>query len=398
MPFCPLFSPFSCGASLPLILRSEAIFYMKEVSMKALEFTNLTDENIGRFKKLSSLQAKFRIDSLRHLGEYPLGRRFFKKQFSEMLKTTAHSLNEKEGKQLIVMHSGKTLIGYAAFFYSSADSIIRLPYTYSGISEFYIVSHFRGKGYGKKLNEYVEKAILNYGTPLILLMADPVTGFAFWNKMGYADTELNKATGVPLIYFKCLQNEIAEKQEEAFITKRSSTALIPVNPYNKRLIKTLEPMWISYWQTALKNGGKKAEKKRKIKKRLKSRLEFARKTPQYRFAAFYHDGTVKGFAQYGVEKKIDKLVTENCGYIYEFAIAEKFRRNGFGKAMSEHIEAYFTNLGVTAAMLAPDPVFGLPFWKALGYKDTGIECEKGENYYMKQLPKCVCPNEQDEKK
>ena len=347
--------------------------------MKNIEFTALTQNNANDFNGLFSSYAKFYVASLRHEGESPYGRRFFKKKLSQKLEQAEQ---RPESERHIVMHSGKKLIGYASYVLSETD---RFPYRYSAVCDFYIVQSLRGKGYGRLLYNYVEKALIDCGEPLVLLKADPVTGYAFWQSMGFADTQLNKARGLPLLYYKFISECRSEKDILlAFEALKSDTEMFPVNPYNKRLIKTLEPLWIAYWKSALVNAGKPAEKKRKIKKRLKNRLNFARKTPKYRFDVLYHNGVVKGFAQYGVANNYAKLgIPGDFGYIYEFGIAEEYRRNGLGTALNKHIEEFFQKHGATVFVLTPDPVTGTRFWSALGYENTGVKNESCMELYIK---------------
>ncbi|HOD02495.1 MAG TPA: GNAT family N-acetyltransferase [Clostridiales bacterium] len=348
--------------------------------MNNFDFTALTQGNARSFKSFLSEFAEYCVDSLKHLGEAPFGRRYFKNKFIEELGEPS---GDKE--RYIIMHSGNTFIGYTYYILSETEGLSKLEH--GAVIDFFISPRFRGKGYGRILNSYVEKAIADYGSRLIMLNADPVTGHDFWRRMGYKDTGLNKARGIPLVCYKQFPGfDSAESFACEIEEQKSDTGMYPVNPYNKRLIKTLEPLWISYWQNALKNSGKTAESKRKIKKRLRNRTEFARKTPKYLFAAFYHCGTVKGFAQYGVSEGFSKLgISDDFGYIYEFGVSESFRREGCGTAMNKHIEEFFVKHGATVSVLTPDAVTGLDFWKAMGYEDTGVECENGNSYYIKRL-------------
>lgn len=60
------------------------------------------------------------------------------------------------------------------------------------------------------------------------------------------------------------------------------------------------------------------------------------------------------------------------GTVNDFYISPKHRLKGYGRILNNYIEQIFTDNGTQTVLLFPDPVFGIPFWKAVGYRDTGI--------------------------
>ncbi|MBR2413467.1 MAG: GNAT family N-acetyltransferase [Clostridia bacterium] len=60
------------------------------------------------------------------------------------------------------------------------------------------------------------------------------------------------------------------------------------------------------------------------------------------------------------------------GSVHDFYISPKHRRKGYGSIFNEHIESIFKEKGTNTVLLYPDPVSGIDFWKAMGYKATGI--------------------------
>ncbi len=60
------------------------------------------------------------------------------------------------------------------------------------------------------------------------------------------------------------------------------------------------------------------------------------------------------------------------GTVNDFYISPKHRRKGYGRILNSYIEKIFRDNGTSTALLYPDPVNGIPFWKAVGYRDTGI--------------------------
>jgi len=60
------------------------------------------------------------------------------------------------------------------------------------------------------------------------------------------------------------------------------------------------------------------------------------------------------------------------GTVNDFYISPKHRRKGYGRILNEYIENIFKDKQTATVFLYPDPVCGIPFWKAVEYRDTGI--------------------------
>ena len=89
--------------------------------------------------------------------------------------------------------------------------------------------------------------------------------------------------------------------------------------------------------------------------------------------------------------KIDKIgdkgdIRPGWGYIMEFFIRSTFRRKGLGKELAVSCEQFFKNNDVKNIWLTADDITGVPFWKALGYHDTGeISKENNQMIFIKSL-------------
>ena len=62
----------------------------------------------------------------------------------------------------------------------------------------------------------------------------------------------------------------------------------------------------------------------------------------------------------------------NYGTVNDFYISPKHRRKGYGRILNSYIEKIFRDSETATVLLYPDPVHGIPFWRAMGYCDTGI--------------------------
>ena len=65
------------------------------------------------------------------------------------------------------------------------------------------------------------------------------------------------------------------------------------------------------------------------------------------------------------------FIKPGYGYIMEFYVCPQYRRKGYGKRMFLHMERLFRNDGAKRMYLTADPITGEPFWKAMGFANTG---------------------------
>lgn len=66
------------------------------------------------------------------------------------------------------------------------------------------------------------------------------------------------------------------------------------------------------------------------------------------------------------------LLEKGYGTIMGFYIQPAFRRKGYGRNFYCHIEETLVNDGAKMIYLTPYGVTGIPFWAALGFRDSGI--------------------------
>ena len=80
-----------------------------------------------------------------------------------------------------------------------------------------------------------------------------------------------------------------------------------------------------------------------------------------------------GFAHYAVDKgTIGGLIEPNGGVFMGFYIAPEYRRQGCARRMFLHCAETLYRDGAKYLYCCPDPVTGEPFWKAMGFVDSGI--------------------------
>ena len=156
-----------------------------------MEFTYLYRKNRRRFKELKPLYAAYRQQTICNHGGDELPLRVFKSELRRVLWHTDECIWSNNPRCFVVLHKGKTVIGFADIRAVSKD-LLDTDYPYGSVEDFCIVEAYRGKGYGKLLYERVETVLRKNGTKTILLTPDPKTGVGFWTKMGF------ESTGEPL--------------------------------------------------------------------------------------------------------------------------------------------------------------------------------------------------------
>lgn len=106
---------------------------------------------------------------------------------------------------------------------------------------------------------------------------------------------------------------------------------------------------------------------------------------------YQKDGELVGFAFYAYDHGgIQQVLEAGLGYIMEYYIKPEYRRHGYAREMYEHAETMLIQDGVTKLYLTPDSKNGVPFWKAMGYEDSGlIDPDNQMPIYIKD---CSCGN------
>lgn len=87
-----------------------------------------------------------------------------------------------------------------------------------------------------------------------------------------------------------------------------------------------------------------------------------------------------GFASISTMASDIVSIPHSYGTVNDFYISPKHRRKGYGRILNSYIEKIFRDNETAAVLLYPDPIHGIPFWKAIGYCDTGIN--QGWGHYL----------------
>ena len=245
-------------------------------------FTSITKENVSQYKNLRKIFIKYKIQTLRNRGETPGGKKMFYIIFDSIISRASVD----GADSFVIMMSGKEIIGFASVSMTVTD-IIDIPFSYGTVNDFYISPKHRRKGYGRILNNYIEKIFRDNCTSSVLLYPDPVNGIPFWKAVGYRDTGINQGWGHYLVYCKHLtQNEHTAEIDKAILELVKPTDFISINPYNKSQIKEIYCVWKEYCNEA----------NRKLRRKdIKNMAWNARKNSAVSFKSLYYQGKIIGF-------------------------------------------------------------------------------------------------------
>lgn len=168
--------------------------------MKELKFIQLQKENEEHYKLFESLMIPYNKELDEHKNRVT-PEDFILKLTRGMLK-----MQGTHDRHLELCYNGENLIG---FLYGKVDhenhkGFIKPGYGY--IMEFYVKPEFRRKGYGKAMFLRLEAHFASYGTKMMYLTADPVTGKPFWEAMGFINTGVASPENKLPIYEKSVGN------------------------------------------------------------------------------------------------------------------------------------------------------------------------------------------------
>jgi len=95
-----------------------------------------------------------------------------------------------------------------------------------------------------------------------------------------------------------------------------------------------------------------------------------------------------GFAYYAIDKgTIGGRIDPGGGLFSGYYIAPEYRRQGYGRRMFLHCAETLYRDGAAYLYCCPDPVTGEPFWRAMGFEDSGIfDPDDRLNIFMKKRP------------
>lgn len=120
---------------------------------------------------------------------------------------------------------------------------------------------------------------------------------------------------------------------------------------------------------------------------LKKRISIQGNRKNMHFEIAFLNGEPFGIAMFAIDLgTVYGLLEKGYGTIMGFYVHPNFRRKGLGTSFSNHIEATLYSDGARKMYVCPDPVTGEPFWKAIGYTDSGkFDPDDKKPIYIKEI-------------
>ena len=154
------------------------------------------------------------------------------------------------------------------------------------------------------------------------------------------------------------------------------------------IVNELTPLWINYMRELYINElNIQKESDETITEWLHERVKIQGQRESMHFECILDDGVLIGFGFYALDLGgIRGIIDPGFGYIMEMYIVPNFRRKKYGTRMYEHMVENLKKDGASLIYLTPDTESGVPFWKRIGFTDSGkIDPDNKMPIYIKEF-------------
>jgi len=150
-------------------------------------------------------------------------------------------------------------------------------------------------------------------------------------------------------------------------------------------------LWIAYIQELSSYDGIN-EDENEIMDNLRKRIGIQGERPDMHLEIAYLGDEPIGIANFAIDLgTVYGLIESGYGTVMEFYIKPGFRKKGLGKEFLNHIEDVLRNDGAKYIYICPDSVTGKPFWKAMGFVDSGkVDPDNKLPIYTKNIACGMC--------
>lgn len=157
---------------------------------------------------------------------------------------------------------------------------------------------------------------------------------------------------------------------------------------NKKLFEMAKEVWLPFIHEVNAND-RKTQSDAEIISGLQKRIHIQGTRSDMHFELALLENEVIGIAMFAIDLGTIYGLLEHPGYgtVMGFYIKPKYRRKGFGRLFFEHIQRTLQRDGANSMYVCPDLVTGIPFWRAMGFSDSGkMDPDDQKPIYMKDLP------------
>ncbi len=156
---------------------------------------------------------------------------------------------------------------------------------------------------------------------------------------------------------------------------------------SEELFEMAKEVWLPFIHEVNANDGI-TESDDDIINGLKKRISIQDTRKDMHFEIVLFDDEVVGISMFAIDLGTIYGLLDRPGYgtVMGFYIKPEYRRKGFGRAFFEHIQTTLQNDGAEKMYVCPDTVTGIPFWKAMGFSDSGkIDPDDEKPIYIKTI-------------
>ncbi len=163
-------------------------------------------------------------------------------------------------------------------------------------------------------------------------------------------------------------------------TKNTKIVFTSITNENISRYNKLKKIFVKYKMQTLRNHGESPSGKKMFYNLFNGIISRASDSDSDYFIVMLSGKELLGFASISTVAADIIDIPYIYGTVNDFYISPKHRRKGYGRILNEYIENIFKDNQTATVLLYPDPVCGIPFWKAVEYRDTGIH--QGWEHYL----------------
>ncbi|HBL84697.1 MAG TPA: hypothetical protein DDZ99_07305 [Clostridiales bacterium] len=155
---------------------------------------------------------------------------------------------------------------------------------------------------------------------------------------------------------------------------------------NEEHLKSAKSVWIPFIHEVNAHD-KEIQTEDEIVLGLRKRIGIQGSRKDMHFEIVLLNNEVIGIAMFAIDLgTIYGLLEPGYGTVMGFYIKPEYRRRGYGKELYMHIEDVLKNDGTSKMYICPDAVTGVPFWSAMGFRDSGkFDPDDKKPIYIKRI-------------
>lgn len=155
---------------------------------------------------------------------------------------------------------------------------------------------------------------------------------------------------------------------------------------NEGLCETARELCVPYFEELNEHDGI-IESNEKILDAINRRIAIQGKREDMHLEIAFFNNIAIGIAMFAIDLgTVCGLLESGYGTVMEFYIRPEYRRMGFGEEFWRHIEDTLCEDGTSSFYITPDSVTGIPFWRSMGFEDSGlIDPDNKQPIYTKHI-------------